>query len=124
MSGHSIQLVLEMCQKQRVQTVVLFQRELLFENPKAREGAKHEFAVSPASLLCKKRKIVLCSNFTLVTTEERIVEFDPYLMATLATREESRPPDSRTPKGASDISRFTTALMKLCCSKHSAVTTW
>ena len=69
----------------------------------------------------RRRKIVLYSNLMLTTTEEKIVEFDPYLMATLATREESRPPDRSTPKGASDISRFTTALMKLCCSKHSAV---
>jgi hypothetical protein len=35
--------------------------------------------------------------------------------ATLATRLESSPPDSRMASGASDISRFTTALMKVCC---------
>ena len=48
-------------------------------------------------------------------------KIESHLIATLATKEESRPPDSRTPKGASDISRFTTALMKLCCSQHKTV---
>jgi len=38
-----------------------------------------------------------------------------YLTATLATSEESRPPDSSTPKGASDMSRFTTLLTKVSC---------
>lgn len=38
-----------------------------------------------------------------------------YLTATLATSEESRPPDSSTPKGASDMSRFTTLLTNVSC---------
>jgi hypothetical protein len=33
--------------------------------------------------------------------------------AMLATREESSPPDSSTPSGTSDISRFTTALISV-----------
>ena len=34
---------------------------------------------------------------------------DTYLAVIDATRDESRPPDRRTPRGASDMRRFTTA---------------
>lgn len=40
------------------------------------------------------------------------------LTATLATSEESRPPDSRMPSGASDMSLFTVAAINDSCRKQ------
>ena len=58
------------------------------------------------------------SSATLMTGSS--AELGAHLLATLATREESSPPDSSTPRGASDMSRFTTAEMKPCCRADRA----
>ena len=65
-------------------------------------------------------KVQMCqkavSSTSLTSSGSSTSTRHAYLMAIAATRDESRPPESNTPRGASDISRLTTDLMSSSCT--------